>query len=115
MPLTKQRLDRLFGQRQGFRGFRLDHDHAHRTEERRTEHLALGRGQRNDHRIVLIPAVQVLPLAAEHADHDERILLDADGLADRIVIDKEVFSHGLADQRDAGCGTHIGIRQKLRR
>ena len=50
---------------------RPDHNHPHRSLEGRAEDLALGGGERNDDRVVLVAAVQVLALAAEDADDHE--------------------------------------------
>ena len=98
MTLAQQRDDAALNLRHRLGRFRLHHDHPHRTQKGRAKHLALRRTERNDHGIVLVPAIQVLPLAAQHANHGKRILLNAHRLANRVFIAKKVLRHGLANQ-----------------
>ena len=109
---------------------RYDDDHlAQRIDEQRAADAAeqqrhdvrrfrcrIGRGGEvaDEEVVVLIAAVEILPLGRERADDREGRLADADRLADRVLIGfEEIVRGGLADQRDARRRTYIVIAEVL--
>ena len=109
MPLPQQFVDLPFGPVHGPRRHGLDHDEPHHAGELVAEDLPLARGQGDQGGIVLITAIQTLALGREHADHQERAVLDAHGLADRVLLAEQVLDHGLPQHHDAGGRAHIVI------
>src|SRR2546428_183574 len=104
MPLAQERADLVLGLGHVLVGTDLDRDRADgaRVGLADAEHLLLGRRERDEDHVVLVLAPRALALAAQQADHGEGDLLDADDLADGILVAEEVLRRRLAEQRDLG-------------
>ncbi len=113
MALTQQRGHLLLDRRHRLDRVGLHHDQPHRPRKGVAEDLALRGGQRNDHGIVLIATVEVLPFLAEHADDHERTLADTDRLAERIIIPEQIVGGGLADQRHPRRRAHVRVAERV--
>src|SRR5436309_1397004 len=91
-----------------------DHE-AHAALELTAEELPLGGGDRDQDGVILVPAVQALPLGSEGAHHNVWALADPDGLPDRILVAEQVLHHGLPEQGDLRCRTHVRIVERQSR
>ena len=69
----------------------------------------LDRGPRREKDVVLIRAQQVGALFAEHADHLEGHVLDADLFADRVAVAEKLAHERFADQAHLFAGEQLAL------
>ena len=86
VPLAQQIGHGFFHFRHDFLGGGLHHHHAYRTRKLRTVDLALRGGERNDDGVILVAPIHALAFERQSAENDERALLDAESLADRVFV-----------------------------
>ena len=76
---------------------------------RRAGDAVLDRGPGGQQDVVLVHAHHVGALAAEHADHAEGDVLDADFLADRRLAVEQLADQRLAEQADLVAVAHVAV------
>ncbi len=104
MALTEQRPGFVLGRLDLFAGFRLDEKLIYGICVGRIEpdHLTFRRGDREQDDVILILSRGRLAFRTQHADHEERDVLNTDRLPDRVYIPKQVIHYSLPEQSDFG-------------
>ncbi len=112
MALPQQFVHLGLGFIHGFRRVCLRHQEADGAGELGAENLALSGGDGNEDCVVLVAAVEALPLGGEHARNDERTVPEAHSFSGRVILVKQVFRGQFSEERDARARAHLHLGEQ---
>src|ERR1051326_3771439 len=97
MPLAQERFDLALRLGNELRADCRDHDGPYGAQHSGAHHLALGRGERNEHGIVLIASLSRLPLWRQDTDNAKGHIMNTHHLIQWVLAGaKKIIDDGLA-------------------